>query len=181
VDDVLTVSVEVSAVVVLIVTELGERAQVAGLVALEGVLVSAQVNVTVPVNELPGVTVMVELPVAPGLTLMLPLFVKVKLVLLLPPGASQKSPQPARSGAAASSNRAHFPILIAAPLRIFQAFPCSETRLQGIAWARILSCARRDARVAPPYRRRDALQPGFACFVSGLQGHPLMPRLINSK
>jgi hypothetical protein len=181
VDVVLAVSVAVSAVVLLIVTEVGERAHVAGLVALDGVLVIEQVSVTVPVNELPGVTVMVDVPLASGATLMLPLFVMVKLELLLPPGASQKSPQPARSGAAASNNHAHFPILIAAPLRIFRAFSSSETRLQSIACARILSCPRPDARAVLLYARRDALQPGFACFVSGLPCRPLMPRLINSK
>jgi hypothetical protein len=122
VDVVLAVSVVDSVAVLLIVTEVGERAHVAGLVALVGALVIEQDSVTVPVNELPGVTVIVELPVAPGLTLMLPLFVRVKLVLLVPPGASQKSPQPARSGAAASNTRAHFPIFIAAPSHMFRAF-----------------------------------------------------------
>jgi hypothetical protein len=123
VEVVLAVSVVVCAVVLLNVSESEERLHVAGLVALEGALVIEQVSVTVPVNELPGVTVMVEAPLAPGVTFMLPLFVRVKLVLLSLPGACQKSPQPTRSGAAASSNRAHFPILIAAPLRMFSSFP----------------------------------------------------------
>lgn len=133
VDVVFAVSVDVCAVVSLNVSEDEERAHVAGLVAFVGALVIEQVSVTVPVNELPGVTVMVEVPLASGITVMLPLFVRVKLVLLLLPGASQKSPQPTRSGTAASSNRAHFPILIAAPLRLFRDIPSSETRLQGIA------------------------------------------------
>jgi hypothetical protein len=108
------VSVEVCADVLLKVSELGERLHVVGSVALEGVVVTEQLSVTVPVKELPGVTVMVEVPVEPGLTLMLPLLESVKLLLLLP-GACQKSPQPATSGAAASNNRAHFPIFIATP------------------------------------------------------------------
>jgi hypothetical protein len=79
-------------------------------------VVTAQVSATVPVNELDGVTVMVEvLPVvAPGASEMLPLLESVKL--LLPLGASQNPEHPASSGAAASNRRAHFPIFIAAPL-----------------------------------------------------------------
>jgi len=63
----------------LTVTEVGESAHVAGLTALVGEVVIAQVRLTVPLNELPGVTVMVEvlLLVAPGLTVMLPLLVSV--------------------------------------------------------------------------------------------------------
>jgi hypothetical protein len=123
---VVAVSVEVCAVVLLMVTEAGERLQVAGLVALVGVVVSAQESVTVPVNEFAGVTVMVEvLPeVAPGATLMLPLLVSVKLVAVLPPGACQKSPQPAikptRSGAASSVSHAQFRVFIAAPSSCFK-------------------------------------------------------------
>lgn len=63
----LAASVDVCAVVPLMVTEAGERLHVVGLVALEGVVVTEQVNATVPVNELAGVTVMVEVPVEPGL------------------------------------------------------------------------------------------------------------------
>jgi hypothetical protein len=106
------VSVEVCADVLLKVSELGERLHVVGSVALEGVVVTEQLSVTVPVKELPGVTVMVEVPVEPGLTLMLPLLESVKLLLLLLPGACQKFPQPATSGAAASNNHDHFPIFI---------------------------------------------------------------------
>jgi hypothetical protein len=85
----------------------------------DGALVTAHVSETVPVNELPGVTVMVEVPLLPALvvSVMVALLVSVKLLALLVFGASQKSPQPARNGAAASNNRAHFPIFIAAPLR----------------------------------------------------------------
>lgn len=119
-DFVLAVSVVVCVVELLNVSESDEREHVAGLVALEGVLVIEQDSVTVPVYELPGVTVMVELPLAPGVTVMLPLFVRLKLSLLELFGACQKFPQPAKSGAA-SINHAHFPILIAAPLRVFQA------------------------------------------------------------
>jgi hypothetical protein len=116
VDVVVAVSAEVSAVVVLMVTEAGERLQVAGLAAPEGELVTEQVSATVPVNELAGVTVIVEvLPlVAPAVTLMLPLLERVKLVPL--PGASQKPLHPASRGAAPSSIHAHIPIFIAAPL-----------------------------------------------------------------
>jgi hypothetical protein len=113
---VVAVSVEVCAEVLLKVSELEERLHVVGSAALEGVVVTAQLRVTVPVKELPGVTVMVEVPVEPGLTLMLPLLESVKLLLLVLPGACQKSPQPATSGAAASNNHDHFPIFIATPL-----------------------------------------------------------------
>jgi hypothetical protein len=81
--------------------------------------VTAQLSVTVPVNELPGVTVMVEVPEEPALTVMLPLLVSVKSV-----GACQKSLQPTISGAAASISLAHLPILIAAPsLHLFHRSP----------------------------------------------------------
>jgi hypothetical protein len=90
-----------------------------GLVALEGAVVTAQVSVTVPVKELPGVTVIVEVPeVEPVLMVMAPLLARVKLVLLLPLGACQKSPQPATS-AAAANNPAQLPIFITAPLAQF--------------------------------------------------------------
>jgi hypothetical protein len=117
VDSVVAVSVEVSADVLLIVTEDEERLHVVGLVALEGVVVTEHVSATVPVNESVGVTVMVELfpVVAPGLTVMLPLLVRVKLLLEF----SQKSPQPLMSGAATSNNFANFPIFIAAPSMLF--------------------------------------------------------------
>jgi hypothetical protein len=99
------------------VSEVEERLHIgyAELVAPEGALVTAQVSVTVPVNELVGVTVMVEVPLlaAPELTVMLPLLESVKLVLLLL-GACQKFPQPARSVAAAN-NPIQRPIFIAAP------------------------------------------------------------------
>jgi hypothetical protein len=111
---VVAVSVEVTAVVSLIVSEDEERLHVVGSVAPEGDVVTAQVSATVPVNELVGVTEIVEVfpVVAPGLTVMLPLLVSVKL----PPVFSQKSLQPLRrSGAATNNNFAHFPIFIAAP------------------------------------------------------------------
>jgi hypothetical protein len=118
---VVAVSVDVCAVAPLMVTEAGERLHVVGLVAPEGDAVTAQVSVTVPVNEFSGVTVMVVVLLEPGLTVKAPLFVRVKLA---PPGACQKFAQPARrpakrqatAGAAASKDtRAHRPILIAAP------------------------------------------------------------------
>jgi hypothetical protein len=112
---VVAVSVEVCAVALLKVSELEERLHVVGLVALEGEVVIAQLSVTVPVNELDGVTVMVEvpLPAAPEVMVMLPLLERVKL--LLPPGACQKSPHPVRSRTAAGNNNARFLIFIAAP------------------------------------------------------------------
>ena len=121
-DEVSAVSVEVAAVVLLTETDAGLRLQDGGLVALVGELVTAQERVTVPVNELDGVTVMVVVPVAaPGLTVMLPLFDKEKLVVVLLLGACQKSPHPARMlprGIATRSDAslAHFPSFIAAPL-----------------------------------------------------------------
>jgi hypothetical protein len=147
------VSVAVCAVVLLIVTEAGERLHVVGLAAPEGEVVIAQVRVTAPVNEFAGVTVMVEAPLAPGLTEMTPLLVRVKLVLLPPPGACQKSPQPARrqadkqtaTGAAASNhNRAHLPIFIFTPW-----IPAPRLLLQGIALARTALFPRR-ARTGHP-------------------------------
>ena len=118
------VSVEGCAVALLKVSEVEERSHV-GLVALDGAVVIAQVSATVPVKELPGVTVMVEVPVVePELMVMAPLFVRVKLVLLLPLGACQKSPQPARS-TAATKNPTQRPIFIALLLRSFHAAPFS--------------------------------------------------------
>jgi hypothetical protein len=113
VDVVLAVSVAVSAVELLIVTDVGERLQVTGLVALDGDVVTAQVSATVPENELDGVTVIVEVPVAPAvLTLMAPLLERVKSE---EPIGFQKPLQPARSSGAASANPVHFFNLIAAP------------------------------------------------------------------
>ena len=111
-DEVVAVSVELCADVLLKASEVEERLHVAALEAPVGA-VTAQLSETVPVNELPGVTVMVAVPVAPWATVMLPLLLRVKL--LLPPGACQKSPQPANNGTAASNNHAHLPIFITAP------------------------------------------------------------------
>jgi hypothetical protein len=116
VDVVVAVRVAVCAEVSLMVTELEERLHVVGLTALEGELVTAHESATVPVNELEGVTVMVAvlLLVPAGAVTMVPLLLRAKLVVPVV-GDCQKFPQPARSGVAASNNRAHFPILIAAP------------------------------------------------------------------
>jgi hypothetical protein len=82
----------------------------------DGALVTEQVNATVPVNELVGVTVMIDVPLLPALELTVMLVgLLERLKLVPPPGACQKSPQPARSVAAAN-NPAHVPIFIAAPL-----------------------------------------------------------------
>lgn len=112
-----TVNVEVCAVVLLNVIEVVDRPHVAALVALEGVLVTEHASVTVPVNELPGVTVIVEvlLDVAPGATLIFPLLVSLKLVLL---GASQKPLHPERKGATISASQTQLPIFIAVPLNL---------------------------------------------------------------
>ena len=116
---VVAVSVEVCAAALLIETDAGERLQVAGLVAPAGELVTKHDSEIVPVNELEGVTVTVEvLPlVAPGAALMLPLFESVKLLLVF--GGSQKPEQPtakaAMSGTAARNNLPHLPVFIATP------------------------------------------------------------------
>jgi hypothetical protein len=129
---VVAVSVEDCAVALLKVSEVDERLHVAALEASVGA-VTAQLSATVPVNVLAGVTVMVAVPVAPWATVMLPLLVRVKLVLPLP-GACQKSPHPAKSGAA-TNNHAHLLIFIAAPFA-----PSSGTLSQVTACVRILSC-----------------------------------------
>jgi hypothetical protein len=113
---VVAVSVELCADVLLLKdSEVEERPHVAALVAPVGA-VTAQLSVTVPVNELPGVTPITEvpLPAAPALMVMLPLLERLKPVVLLLSGACQKSPQPARSVAAAN-NPTQRPIFIAAP------------------------------------------------------------------
>ena len=73
---VVRVSVEVPVVAPLIVTEVGESAQVAGSLAAAGVI--AQVSATAPVNPPEGVTLIVDVlaVVAPRLTMILPLFVR---------------------------------------------------------------------------------------------------------
>jgi hypothetical protein len=134
------VSVVVCAVELLKVSEDEERLHVAGLEAPEGA-VTEQLRFIVPVNELPGVAVMVEVPDAPVLTVMLPLLESEKL-LLLPFGFCQKSPHPARSKAAAGNAHAHFPIFIAAPLAPYSGCAVSGTRFQGNACWRLLSCCR---------------------------------------
>jgi hypothetical protein len=116
VDVVLAVSVAVCAVELLNVRDVGERLHVTGLEALDGDVVTAQVSATVPVNELDGVAVTVDvLPdVAPGLlTVMVALFVRLKSEE--PVGASQNPLQPASSSGAASANPNHFFNPIAAP------------------------------------------------------------------
>jgi hypothetical protein len=154
--EVVAVSVEVCAVVVLKVSEVDERLHVAALEAPVGA-VTEQLNETVPVNVLAGVTVMVEVPVAPWATVMLPLLVRLKLPLF-PPGASQKSPQPAKSGATASNIHAHFPIFIAAPFA-----SSSGTLSQGTACERILSCRPPGTHAHRPNIDLDANQQNYAC------------------
>jgi hypothetical protein len=137
---VVAVSVEVCAASVLKSSDVEERLQVVGLTAFVGDLVTAQESVTVPVNEPDGVTVMAAvLPVvAPGASVIAPPLVREKeeLPLPLPPlGACQKFPHPARNGAAASINLAHFPIFIAAP-RFSPDGSCSK----GNASECVLSC-----------------------------------------
>jgi hypothetical protein len=113
---VVAVSVEVCAVASVKVSEVGSRLQVVGLVAPERDVVTAQESAMVPVNELDGVTEMVEVLVAPGATVMAPPLVREKEELPLPPvDGCQKFPHPDRSGAAASNNLAQLAIFIAAP------------------------------------------------------------------
>jgi hypothetical protein len=140
------------AVALLKVSEDDEKVQVGSvaLVAPVAALVTGQLSVTVPVNELPGVTVSVTvLEVPPWATVMLVgLAERLKPVVLLVLGACQKSPQlvskQAKIGAAPSNNHPRFPIFIAAPssaaIRLRHPF---QARLQGIARQRILSCRRR--------------------------------------
>jgi hypothetical protein len=129
------VSVDVCAVALVNEIELGERLHDGVLDAAAGEVVIVQLSVTVPVNELPGVTVMVELPlVVPELMVMAALLERAKLLLLLPLGACQKSPQPARTKterpantAAVSTNccRAEPPMFIAAPSLSYSLVDCS--------------------------------------------------------
>jgi hypothetical protein len=115
VDVVVAVSVAVSAGELVSVTDVGERLHVTGLVALDGDVVTAQVSATVPLNELDGVTVIVEvLPeLAPGLlTVIVPLLERVKSE---EPTGFQKPLQPARSSGAPSANPIHFFNPITAP------------------------------------------------------------------
>lgn len=146
---VVAVSVEVCAVLLLNVSELVDRLHVAGLVALEGVLVTEHVSATVPVNELPGVTVIVDvLPdVAPGVTLMLPLLERVKLVSV---GALQKPLHPASTVVAARNIHARFLIFIPKPLPFTVCVPQS-TRLN-ISRVSYWSCPEtRQARRGRPF------------------------------
>jgi hypothetical protein len=112
------VKVEAAADVPVIDTEVGERLHEGNreVETLDGP-VTAQVSVTVPVKELPGVTVINEVS---WLALMLPPLLSVKLVLQsVHGGGAQKSPHPvtipAISGEAASKIRPNIPIFIAAP------------------------------------------------------------------
>lgn len=132
---VVTVSVDVSAVVPVIETDVGERLHPGG-VGFERELVTAQVTATVPVNEFDGVTVIVEVPLALGATVRLAGEAeRVKLVLLPPPGACQKSPQPvrkqARTGAAASKTRDQLPIFITAPFAPFSRLAAFNNQSSG--------------------------------------------------
>jgi hypothetical protein len=134
VDVVVAVSVAVSAEVPLMETDVGERLHVGVLTGFETLVVTAQVSVTVPVNEFDGVTVMSEvlLLVAPAVTVMLPPLERAKSVL--PVGAAQKFlhperkptarqliprtqtlEKPIRSGAAKLRSRASGPKIITAP------------------------------------------------------------------
>ena len=91
---VVAVRVVVPAVEPEIDTEVGDRLHVAGLTSLAMLVVTAQLIVTVPVHELAGVTVMVDVPVAPAVTGMFPLLVRV--ISVLPAGAAQKFLHPER-------------------------------------------------------------------------------------
>lgn len=103
-DVVVAVSVDVTAAVPLMETDVGERLQVGTLVGFETLVVTAQVSVTVPENEFDGVTLMTDvLPlVAPAVTVMLPALDRVKS--LLPAGAAQKFLHPERNPTAMTLN-----------------------------------------------------------------------------
>jgi len=158
VDVVVAVSVDVSAVVPLMETEVGERLQVGVLVGFEMLVVTAQVSVTVPLNEFEGVTVISDvLPlVAPAVTVMLPPLEREKSVL--PAGASQKPlhperepsarilipktqtmEKPIRSGAAKLRSRASSPRFITAPLILVITRFTLYSRFKGIASIRVVS------------------------------------------
>jgi hypothetical protein len=125
---VVTVSVDVSAVVPVIDTEVELRLQL-GLVAFEIEVVTAQVSETVPVNEFAGVTVIVEVPVELWATEILPLLVSVKLLLLS--GACQKLAQPANMGAAANKSLAQLPIFMHTPSKQFSCPDVVSNTLSG--------------------------------------------------
>jgi hypothetical protein len=146
VEVVVAVRVDVPAVVPLIDTEVGETAHVAGLASFVMLSVTAQVNVTVPVQEFSGVTVMVDVPLAPAVAAMLPLLERV--ISLLPVGAAQKFlhperdpitrklkprmqtlEKPIRSGAANLRSHASSPKFIAAPFVIDTFSPASRLAL----------------------------------------------------
>src|ERR1035437_9181334 len=110
------VSVEDCADVLVIDTEVGDRPH-EGYTELETPdgPVTAQVSVTVPVKELPGVTVIIDVN---WLAEMLPPLPRVKLELVVVLGACQKSPQHVRKpdpSAAANINPVQLPVFIAAP------------------------------------------------------------------
>jgi hypothetical protein len=176
VEVVVAVRVAVSAVVPLIETEVGERLHVAALTGLERLVVTAQVSATEPVNELEGVTVMMEvLPlVAPALTLIPPLLVREKLVLPLLAGACQKLPHPAQKptkSGAATNNLVHFPDFIPAPCSLL-----NNPRSQVIALARAPSHygLRRRWRTSSRIRKgRDG--PGIRSLRRGLFRLPYEP------
>jgi hypothetical protein len=130
-DEAVTVSVELDVEVPLIETEAGLRLH-PGLVGFEREEVTAHVSETVPVNEFDGVTLMVELPVVePAAMVMFPLLLRLKSVLVPLPGACQKSPQPVKTGAAASNNPAQDPIFITAPLTPYSGYAVFWNSLTG--------------------------------------------------
>jgi hypothetical protein len=124
------VSVEVSEVEAVVKSsEEDEKSLQVGspeLVAPDGLVVTAQLRVTVPVNELPAVTVIVLVLVEAAATAMLPLFASEKLVLSLF-GDCQKSPQPAKSTPTAIKP-AQLLILIPAPCAAHQPRQMNSSR-----------------------------------------------------
>jgi hypothetical protein len=169
---VVAVTVPVSAPVLLIVTEVEVSVHL-GSVAFDSEVVTAQLSVTVPVNELTGDTVIVAVSfvVAPGATVRLAgdgESVKPAAAQLVQGGACQKLPQPdskqASTGVAANRIRAQLPILIAAPMPRYQAAPSSISCLQVIARMRTVSCLHRSLAnqgasklAASPHRQTPAL------------------------
>ena len=106
------------------------------LVAPAGTVPNAQLSVTDPVKELPGVTAIVEVPLEPWATVrVVGEAVREKPVVVVVLGACQKSPQPvrkqARIGVAARKIRAQLPILITTPFAPFSRLAVFNNPLSG--------------------------------------------------
>ena len=74
-----TVRIEFTGAAPAILTAAGFSEQVTGLVALAGLVVTAQVRSTVPVNPVDGVVVIVDVPVPPCVMETAPVLLMLKL------------------------------------------------------------------------------------------------------